>query len=195
MSIITLTLIILLFFLVMLSAFLSGSETALTATSKPRIIAKVKKGSKRANFVLKILNNKDNVISSILLSNNLVNILASSLATAFLYDIFGVSGIFYATLIMTIILVIFAEVLPKTYSINRPNRTALRISPIIYYLNKILFPFVFFINLIVKLVVKKQENDNKLSDLQSEEELQGIIDLYKTSNPDSEHEKDMLQSI
>ena len=195
MSIITLTLIILLFFLVMLSAFLSGSETALTATSKPRIIAKVKKGSKRANFVLKILNNKDNVISSILLSNNLVNILASSLATAFLYDIFGVSGIFYATLIMTIILVIFAEVLPKTYSINKPNRTALRISPIIYYLNKILFPFVFFINLIVKSVVKKQENDNKLSDLQSEEELQGIIDLYKTSNPDSEHEKDMLQSI
>ena len=195
MSIITLTLIILLFFLVMLSAFLSGSETALTATSKPRIIAKVKKGSKRANFVLKILKNKDNVISSILLSNNLVNILASSLATAFLYDIFGVSGIFYATLIMTIILVIFAEVLPKTYSINRPNRTALRISPIIYYLNKILFPFVFFINLIVKSVVKKQEDDNKLSDLQSEEELQGIIDLYKTSNPDSEHEKDMLQSI
>ena len=195
MSIITLTLIILLFFLVMLSAFLSGSETALTATSKPRIIAKVKKGSKRANFVLKILNNKENVISSILLSNNLVNILASSLATAFLYDIFGVSGIFYATLIMTIILVIFAEVLPKTYSINRPNRTALRISPIIYYLNKILFPFVFFINLIVKSVVKKQEDDNKLSDLQSEEELQGIIDLYKTSNPDSEHEKDMLQSI
>ena len=195
MSIITLTLIILLFFLVMLSAFLSGSETALTATSKPRIIAQVKKGSKRANFVLKILNNKDNVISSILLSNNLVNILASSLATAFLYDIFGVSGIFYATLIMTIILVIFAEVLPKTYSINRPNRTALRISPIIYYLNKILFPFVFFINLIVKSVVKKQEDDNKLSDLQSEEELQGIIDLYKTSNPDSEHEKDMLQSI
>ena len=195
MSIITLTLIILLFFLVMLSAFLSGSETALTATSKPRIIAQVKKGSKRANFVLKILKNKDNVISSILLSNNLVNILASSLATAFLYDIFGVSGIFYATLIMTIILVIFAEVLPKTYSINRPNRTALRISPIIYYLNKILFPFVFFINLIVKSVVKKQEDDNKLSDLQSEEELQGIIDLYKTSNPDSEHEKDMLQSI
>ena len=195
MSVITLALLILLLFLVMLSAFLSGSETALTATSKPRIIAQVKKGSKRANFVLKILNNKDNVISSILLSNNLVNILASSLATAFLYDIFGVSGIFYATLIMTIILVIFAEVLPKTYSINRPNRTALKISPIIYYLNKMLFPFVFFINIIFKSLIKRQVNDNKLSDLQSEEELQGIIDLYKTSNPDSEHEKDMLQSI
>ena len=195
MSIISLILIILLFILIILSAFLSGSETALTAASKPRIIAKVKKGSKRANFVLKILNNKDNVISSLLLSNNLVNILASSLATAFLYDIFGVSGIFYATIIMTALLVIFAEVLPKTYSINRPTRTSLIISPIIYFLSKILYPFVFLINLIVKLFIKKQDYDKKLSDLQSEEELQGVIDLYKTSNPDSEHEKDMLQSI
>ena len=112
MSTITLVLIICLFILIVLSGFLSGSETALTATSKPRILLKFKKGNKRAGYVLKILNNLDNVISSLLLSNNLVNILASSLATAVLYDIFGVSGIFYATLIMTILIVIFAEILP-----------------------------------------------------------------------------------
>ena len=76
-------------------------------------------------YVKKIIDNKDSVISSLLLSNNLVNILASSLATAYLYDLFGASGIFYATIIMTILIVIFAEVLPKIYSINRPNRTAL----------------------------------------------------------------------
>ena len=132
-------LLIILIVLIMLSGFLSGSETAITATSKARIIYKIKKGSKRAEYVLKILNKKDNVISSLLLSNNLVNILASSLATAFFYDIFGVKGIFYSTLLMTIILVIFAEVLPKTYAINKPTRTALVISPIIYYLNKLLF--------------------------------------------------------
>jgi len=195
MTFISIILLFLLVILVIISGFLSGSETALTAVSKPRIISKIKKGSKRADFVLKLLNNKNNVISSLLLSNNLVNILASSLATAFLYDIFGVSGILYATLIMTIILVLFAEVLPKTYSINKPTRTALLIAPIIYFLNKLLSPFVFFINLIVKQIVKKQEKDNKLSDQQSEEELQGVIDLYKTSSPDSEHEKDMLQSI
>ena len=100
---------------------------------------------------LKILDKKDNVISSFYLSNNLVNILASSLATAFFYDIFGVKGIFIQLLIMTVVLVIFAEVLPKTYAINRPNRTASLISPIIYYLNKFLFIFVFLINLIVKI--------------------------------------------
>ena len=188
-------LLLLLIILVILSGFLSGSETAITATSKARILYKKKKGSKRAGYVLELLDKKDNVISTLLLSNNLVNILASSLATAFFYDIFGVEGIFYATLIMTVVIVIFAEVLPKTYAINRPNRTALLISPIIYYLNKILFIFVFVINLIVRLIFRKNDNDIKNKDLQSEEELKGVIDLYKTSNPDYEQEKDMLQSI
>ena len=186
-------LLLLLIILIILSGFLSGSETAITATSKARIIYKIKKGSKRAEYVLKILNEKDNVISSLLLSNNLVNILASSLATAFFYDIFGVKGIFYSTLIMTVVLVIFAEVLPKTYAINKPTRTALIISPIIYYLNKFLFVFVFIIKQIVKLIYN--DKDNKKTDQQSEEELKGVIDLYQTSNPDYEQEKEMLQSI
>ena len=191
----TLILLFLLIGLVILSGFLSGSETAITATSKARIIYQKKKGIKRAGYVLELLDKKDNVISTLLLSNNLVNILASSLATAFFYDIFGVEGIFYATLIMTVVIVIFAEVLPKTYALNRPNRTALLIAPIIYYLNKLLFIFVFVINLIVSLIFRKNENDIKNNDLQSEEELKGVIDLYKTSNPDYEQEKEMLQSI
>ena len=191
----TIFLLSLLIILVILSGFLSGSETAITATSKARILYKKKKGSKRAEYVLELLNKKDNVISTLLLSNNMVNILASSLATAFFYDIFGVEGIFYATLMMTVVIVIFAEVLPKTYAINRPNRTALLISPIIYYLNKFLFIFVFVINFIVRLIFRNNENDIKNKDLQSEEELKGVIDLYKTSNPDYEQEKDMLQSI
>ena len=195
MSLLTIVLLLALFFLVLLSAFLSGSETAITATSKARIVSKIKKGSRRADYVLKILNKKDSVISSLLLSNNLVNILATSLATAFFYDLFGISGIFYSTLLMTFVLVIFAEVLPKTYSINKPTRTALAISPIIFYLNKILFPFVYLINFIVNLFFKKKEQDTSIKDQQSEEELEGVIDLYKTSNPDYEREKEMLQSI
>ena len=196
MSTITIVLLICLIVLIFLSGFLSGSETALTAASKPRILSKIKKGDKKAKFVLKILENLDNVISSLLLSNNLVNILASSLATAVLYDIFGVTGIFYATLIMTMLIVIFAEILPKTYSLNRPTRTSIKIAPIIYYLSKFLYPIIFLINLIVKKIfLRNQKKDNKLIDQQSEEELQGVIDMYKTSNPDSEHEKDMLQSI
>ena len=111
-------LIICLFLLIVLSAFLSGSETALTATNRARILLKLKKGEKKANFVLKILDNLDDVISALLVTSNMVNILASSLATAVLYEVFGVSGIFYATVIMTILIVVFAEILPKTYSLN-----------------------------------------------------------------------------
>ena len=162
MSLLTIALLVALFFSVLLSAFLSGSETAITATSKARIVSKIKKGSQRANYVLKILNQKDSVISSLLLSNNLVNILATSLATAFFYDLFGISGIFYSTLLMTFVLVIFAEVLPKTYSINKPTRAALIISPIIFYLNKILFPIVYLINCIVNLFFKKKEQDTSI---------------------------------
>ena len=97
---------------------------------------------------------------------------------------------------MTTLIVIFAEVLPKIYSINRPNRTALFISPTIYYLNKALSPLVYLINFVSKIFLKNIiiKSENTL-DKESEEELKGMIDLYQTSNPDSEHEKEMLQSI
>ena len=196
MALFDLLLLLFIIILILLSGFLSGSETAITAVSKPRIVSKVNQGNRKAIYVKKLIDSKENVISSLLLSNNLVNILASSLTTAFLYDLFGVTGILYATLLMTFLLVIFAEVLPKTYSINRPTRTALFISPIIYFLNKSLYPLVRLINLLVGIFIKKIILTNsQIRDEQSEEELKGVIDLYKTSNPDSEHEKEMLQSI
>ena len=191
-----LLLLLLIIFLIVISGIMSGSETAITAISKPRIISKAKQGNKRAIFVKNLIDSKENVISSLLLSNNLVNILASSLATVFLYDLFGVPGILYATILMTTLIVIFAEVLPKIYSINRPNHTALLIAPAIYYLNKVLSPVVYLINFVSKIFLKNIIIKSKnTSDKESEEELSGVIDLYKTSSPDSEHEKEMLQSI
>ena len=196
MNLTDLLLLFFIIFLIIISGIMSGSETALTAVSKPRIASKVNQGSKRAKYVKNLIESKENVISSLLLSNNLVNILASSLATAYLYDLFGTSGILYATILMTTLIVIFAEVLPKIYSINRPNSTALFISPAIYYLNKTLSPLVYLINFVSKIFLKNIiiKSENTL-DKESEEELKGMIDLYQTSNPDSEHEKEMLQSI
>ena len=138
MELVDILLVLFIVLLIILSGIMSGSETALTAVSKPRITSKVNQGNKRASYVKNLIDSKENIISSLLLSNNLVNILASSLATAFFYDLFGVTGILYSTILMTVLIVIFAEVLPKIYSINRPTRTALFIAPSIYYLNKIL---------------------------------------------------------
>ena len=183
------------FVLLLLSAFFSGSETALTAASRGKLQTQADKGSRGASRALSITEDNERLIGSVLLGNNLVNILATSLATALFTKLVGESSVALATLVMTFLVLIFAEVLPKTYAINRPNRTALLISPIIYFLNKILFIFVFVINLIVKLIFRRNDNDIKNNDLQSEEELKEVIDLYKTSNPDYEQEKDMLQSI
>ena len=117
----SIVLLILLIILVLISAFLSGSETAITATSKARILYKKKQGSKRAEYVLKILNQKDNVISSLLLSNNLVNILASSLATAFLYDIFGIDLIAFSYVFFIYILWNFFVLLSFKLQNNRAH--------------------------------------------------------------------------
>ena len=196
MELLDILLVLFIVLLIILSGIMSGSETALTAVSKPRITSKVNQGSKRASYVKNLIDSKENIISSLLLSNNLVNILASSLATAFFYDLFGVTGILYATILMTALIVIFAEVLPKIYSINRPTHTALFIAPAIYYLSKILKPLVYLINMLSKFFLKNVIVKNKkILDEESEEELKGIINLYQTSNPDSEHEKEMLQSI
>ena len=103
-------LLIVIILLIIVSGFLSGSETAITAISKARIISKLKKGNKAAKYVKKIIDNKNKIISSLLLSNNLVNILASSLATAFFYNLFGVKGIFYSTLLMTLLLILLESI-------------------------------------------------------------------------------------
>ena len=182
--------------LILVSGFFSGSETAITAVSKARILSKAKQGDNKAKFVKRLINRKEDLITSILLANNLVNILSTALATAFLYKIFGNSGIVYATLLMTIILVIFAEVLPKTYAINKPTRTALSIGKILILLIYLLSPFVRIINLFIKLFLKNLTKKSLQSkNQQIEEELKGTIDLYGTSNSDSKQEKVMLHNV
>ena len=133
--------IIAIVFLLLISAFFSSSETAITRASDAKIHQKADEGNIRAIHTKKLLKDREKVIGALLLGNNAVNILASALATSLLIAPFGDVGIVYATILMTTLIVIFAEVLPKIYSINRPNRTALMIGPVIYYLNKILFPF------------------------------------------------------
>ena len=113
--------------LLMISAFFSGSETALTAASRARMHALERDGDKRARTVNKLLANRENFIGAILLGNNVVNILASVLATSLFTALFGQGGLalVLATAVMTVLVLIFSEVMPKTYSITRPDSVAL----------------------------------------------------------------------
>src|SRR5947207_13308644 len=109
----------------MLSFVFAGSETALMAFSRARMLRLEKKGNRRATIVNHLLDTRERLIGALLLGNNAVNIAASSLATSVFLLWFGEVGVIYATVVMTVLVVVFAEVLPKTVAINDPDRIAL----------------------------------------------------------------------
>ena len=135
--------------LIIISGFFSGSETALTATSRARInqLEKSKeKLAERAGIVGILIRSKERLIGALLLGNNLVNILASALATSLFLSLFGEAGVAIATLVMTLIVVVFAEVLPKTWAISNPERFALAVAPIVRVIVGIFAPITSIIS-------------------------------------------------
>ncbi|GAA6186940.1 HlyC/CorC family transporter [Litorivita sp. NS0012-18] len=141
-------------FLLVLSAFFSGSETALTAASRGKLRAQADKGSKGAERALDITDDNERLIGSVLLGNNLVNILATSLATALFTRVFGESGVALATLVMTMLVLVFAEVLPKTYAITNAEAAAAGVSPVIAVVIRIFSPVVSAVRLLVRGVLR-----------------------------------------
>ncbi len=188
------------FVLLICSGFFSGSETALTAASNARMKSLEKKGNKRAKIVNKLRDKKDRLIGALLLGNNLVNILASALATSVLIKTFGEAGVVYATLGMTLLVLIFAEVLPKTYALNNADRMALKIAPVIRVLVKILAPITDLITRIVRLTMKLFNVDISAFAVGSHiEELRGVIELHGEESGEAitaaNEERAMLRSI
>ncbi|MED5423071.1 MAG: HlyC/CorC family transporter [Pseudomonadota bacterium] len=184
------------FCLLCLSGFFSGSETSLTAVSEARMLSMEKDGNKRATLVRKLTERKERLIGALLLGNNLVNILATSLATGVLMAIFGEAGIVYATLFMTLLVLIFAEVLPKTYALMNADRMALFISPIINVVVIVFSP-------ISECVVWIVRNTLRLFGVQvdivnvggNEEELRGAIEMHRGPKQEVQDQRAMLRSI
>ena len=184
------------FLLLLLSAFFSGSETALTAVSRPRMHHLLKTGNKRAGTIQKLHARMERLIGTILLANNLVNILASALATSLLIGFFGDTGVAYATLVMTVLVLIFAEVLPKTYAINNADRTALAVAPVVRLLVSVLSPISDIVQVVVRTTlrmfgVSTKSNIGSITD----DELRGAIDLHAESSATDNQERAMLRSI
>ncbi|MBX9465382.1 MAG: HlyC/CorC family transporter [Aquamicrobium sp.] len=115
--------------LIALSFLFSGTETGVTAVSRARLHSLANSGDKRATVVERLIERRDRLVGALLIGNNLVNILASALATSLLLSIFGQSGVIYATIAMTVTLVIFSEILPKSWALAKPEQFALFVSP------------------------------------------------------------------
>ena len=182
--------------LILLSAFFSSAETALTAASDARMRQLARKGSKRALIVEKLRSDRDTLISAILIGNNAVNVLASAIATSAALTIFGDGGLLLATIVMTIMLVIFAEVLPKTYAFNNADRFALRIARPIRVVVIMLTPFALAIRYLSNLLVRKPSEDEHSNGEERDEELRGMIELHgANSDAEGRETKAMLSSV
>lgn len=182
--------------LLALSAFFSGSETALTATSRPRMHHLEKRGNRRARVVGRLIQDRERLIGAILLGNNAVNILGSALATSVLISIAGDAGVAYATIGMTILILVFSEVLPKTYAIRHADRMALAVAPILAGFVWLLSPGVVTVQTIVRGIlflfgVRRSAFDLSAAD----EELRGVISLQAQEGGVVKQEHDMLSSI
>jgi len=183
-------------FCLVASFFFSGSETALTASSRARMHALAQQGDKRAKIVNRLLAAREQLIGAVLLGNNTANIVASSLATGILLLWFGEVGILYATAIITVIVVVFAEVLPKTVAINHPDRVSLIVARPIYWTVRALAPITIAIEKIVgwslRLFGTRLKTENVLS---GHEELRGAVDLLHREGEVKKDDRDMFGGL
>jgi Mg2+/Co2+ transporter CorB len=183
----------------MLGAYMSAAETAITGASRPRMHRLAQQGNKRAVLINSLLDRKDEAVSAVLLGNSVVNILSASLTTAVLTAIFGAAGVVYATIIVGIMVVIFAEVMPKTWALLRADRVALILAPSIVVTLAILGPMArgvawisrFFLRLIGVQVDRTPEIDEHA------DVLRGAIELHGEGQFDEAvpAEKAMLRSV
>ena len=162
-----------------LSAFFSGSETALTAASRARMHALESAGDERAGIINRLLLAKERLIGAMLIGNSIVNIGASAFTTSVLVQFFGAEGAIYATVVMSILIIIFAEVMPKTMAISTPDRSALLLARPVALAVALFGPLTLAIEAVVRGILRPfgfriGENEAVLS---ATEELRGAVDL------------------
>jgi Mg2+/Co2+ transporter CorB len=179
------------FVLLGLSAFFSGAETALTAASRPLMHQLEQHGDARATLVNGFHQHKERLIGALLLGNNLVNIRASALATSALMLTFGDVGVAYATVAMTFLVLIFSEILPKTYAFKNANQMALTVAPLVNVLVKALTPVTTVTNAVVAGILKVFGVEYHAEEVfgSASDELRGAIALHvrETEAPRQEH--------
>ncbi len=188
--------IIILIILLLLSAFFSSAETALTTSNKIKMKRLADEGNKNAALVLKITGNPDKMLSAILIGNNIVNISASSLATIFVQSMWGNMAVSIGTGILTILVLIFGEITPKTAATNKANSMALLYAKIIWGLMFILTPVIFIVNILSSgvlyiLGIKKNDKESTFT----EEELRTIMNVSHEEGVIEKEEREMINNV
>lgn len=185
-----------LLFLVMLSAFFSSAETALTTVNRIRLQALCAEGDKRAAVVLKVVENSSKMLSSILIGNNLVNNFSAALATALAIKMFGNGAVGIVTGILTIAILIFGEITPKTFATANAERLSLAYASVILLLMKILTPVIVIINTICRYLLKLLHVDTDRSlNTMTEMELRTIVEVSHKDGVIEKEEREMIYNV
>lgn len=188
--------LVIVFILVLLSAFFSSAETALTTANKVRLRSMEEAGNKSAAIVNKILSNYNKMLSTILIGNNIVNISASSLATVIASNYFGSYAVGIATGLLTITVLLFGEIVPKTWAMFNADKISLVYSRIIYGLMVILTPVIFLINILSNAIMKLLHIDpNKKTALMTENELKTYVDVSHEDGVIESEEREMIYNV
>ena len=186
--------ILILICLLALSAFFSASETALTGANRIRLKNQAENGDKKAALALKLIGNYDGALSTLLIGNNIVNILSSSLTTVLFIDLLGANAVGIATAVTTVAVIIFGEVFPKSYA-NENSETMIKFSsPVLSFLMKAFFPFVAILNFIKSLLKSRNDDEEEFTPSYSEEELISIIDEIEDEGVLEETQAELVQS-
>ena len=188
--------LIILLLLLVLSAFFSSAETALTTVNKIRIRSLAEEGDRRADTVLKVTDDNSKMLSAILIGNNIVNLSASSLATALAIRFFGSGSAGIATGILTFIILIFGELAPKTMATIRAERLSLRVGRIIWILMRVLTPVIFIIQSLANGFLRLIGiNPNEKKQGMTDAELRTIMDVGHESGIIETGEREMIDNM
>src|SRR5258705_10393764 len=184
-------------FLLLVSAFFSASETALTGASRASMLRLTKQGNREAAVVSSLFAMRERMIGALLLGNNIANIGASALATGIFTAWFGEVGVLYATAVMTVLVVIFAGVLPKTIAINAPDRVSLLVARPMKFMMYLLGPMLTIVEAVVRVLmrmlgIKIGHNQPVLSPT---ERLRGAVDLLHHEGNVEKHDRDMFGGL
>ncbi len=188
--------ILALIILVALSAFFSSAETALTVVNRIRLQSMAESGDKRAATVLRVVGDSSRMLSTILIGNNLVNNLCTALATAIAIQIMGKGAVGTVTGILTITILIFGEITPKTYATANAERLSLAYASVILLLMKLLTPVIFVINCICRVLLKLLHVDaaSPLNTI-TEKELRTIVDVSHKEGVIEKEERQMIYNV
>lgn len=197
-----LSLLIALVLLILLSGFFSSSETAMMSLNRYRLRHKVREGNRTARLVQRLLERPDRLLGVILIGNTFANILASSLATVLAVRLWGDSGVIVATIALTLIILIFAEVTPKTFAATYPERLTFIVCYPLWLLLKLLYPIVWLANSFANgllAIFRVNINKKQLTERLNKDELKTIVhesmETDESSDAHATHHKDMLLGV